>query len=96
MLEKLDLTIQPDTIVHNWTSDKGYLGDNFTVVDVSNTTVDVQSPNANNLQSIPKKDFVIVFNMWHEYLSGSVHRQQVRDKTRYSKYIISILHQLRV
>ena len=80
--------------VKNWTAAKGYLGDSFTIVQVSSSRVVISSPGATNVQSVPKHDFERVSAQWADYCSGSVQRQELRDITRFSKYIISILHHI--
>jgi len=92
MLKRLKESIPPNTRIENWTADNGYFGDDFIVEGVSNDAVCVEAPNAINRQSIPVKDFELVFNKWDGYISGSVKRHEIRDQTRYSKYIISIFH----
>lgn len=77
--------------IKNWTAAKGYLGDSFTISRVSSNCIVVSSPGAENEQSVPKRDFEILHAVWLPYCAGSVQRQEVRDKTRFSKYIISIL-----
>jgi len=89
-------SIAPNTTIENWTLDGGFIGDDFVVEEVSRDTVYVITPKAINRQSIPIKDFEAVFHMWGEYLSDSVKRHEIRDKTRYSKYIISIFHFLKL
>lgn len=84
----------PGTQVKNWTAAKGYLGDIFTIVRVSPEYVVVSSPEAENEQSVPKQDFQKLYIVWSGYCAGSVQRQNIRDMTRFSKYIISILHHI--
>ena len=82
--------------VKNWTSAKGYLGDSFTISKISANLVSITSPGAENELHVPRQDFEKVFAQWAEYCAGSVQRQQIRDTTRFSKYIISIFHQISV
>ena len=90
--QRIQAELRQGTTISNWTVKKGYLGDIFTVVDISLTYVKVETPKAKNHQPIPKEDFEAVYNVWNDYCRGSVQRQEIRDMTRYSKYIISILH----
>ena len=92
ILKRLKESVPANTIIENWTVDNGYIGDDFVVEGISGNAVSVVVPNAINPQSIPIKDFELVFHEWDGYLSGSVKRHEIRDKTRYSKYIISIFH----
>ena len=86
-----NLTLQ--TSIPNWTADKGLLGDSFTVSAVTPTHVEVDSPGAQNLQTI-HRDFEVVYAVWERYCNGKVPRREIRDSTRFSKCIISILHWL--
>ena len=80
-----------DTI-RNWTQHSGYIGDDFMIRDMGAEFVEIYSPGVTNIQRVPKKDFAAVCEMWDEYKAGRVPRYQVTDVTRFSKYIISILH----
>lgn len=81
--------------IKNWTTQKGYLGDSFTIVAITPDRITVDSPRAENLQAIPRRDFEAVEALWKGYCLGSVQRKDIRDLTRFSKYIISILHYVR-
>ena len=87
-----NLTLQ--TSIPNWTADKGLLGDSFTVSGVTPTHVEVDTPGAQNFQTIPDRDFEVVYDVWERYCNGTVPRHEIRDSTRFSKYVISILHWL--
>jgi len=49
-------------------------------------------PEDGSLQRIPKEDFRIVYDVWEQYLAREVRRYEIRDKTRFSSHIISIIH----
>ena len=80
-----------DTI-RNWTQHGGYLGDEFTVRAVEARAVVVDTPGATNLQRVPREDFAAVWAHWDDYCAGEFPRHRLRDMTRFSKYVISILH----
>lgn len=82
-----------DTI-RNWTRDSGYIGDEFVIRTVEAGIIEVDPPGAANLQRIPREDFAKVYRHWEGYNTGHIPRQQVRDITRFSKYIISIFHHI--
>lgn len=82
------------TVIPNWTADNGLLGDSFSVAAVTPGHIDVDAPGAQNVQRVPLADFQLVYDLWHDYLRGAVPRREIRDSTRFSKYIISILHWL--
>ncbi len=90
----LQIQLTPGTIIRNWTVENGFLGDEFTIVCVSQNYIEVDTPGAQNIQRIPQQDFQIVYNLWDDYRFGNVRRREIRDQTRFSKYIISILYWL--
>ena len=40
----------------------------------------------------PREDFAAVWAHWDDYCAGEFPRHRLRDMTRFSKYVISILH----
>lgn len=88
--------IQRTTIVShaikNWTKDKGYFGGDLIIHRVDSQFVEFDSPNAKNYQRVYKNEFATVYEVWDDYIAGRVKRHQIRDVTRFSKYIISLLH----
>ena len=84
--------LEPELGIKNWTAKKGYLGDSFTISAVDLNSITAHSPGAKKPQVIPRGDFEAVALLWQGYCSGEVQRQDIRDVTRFSKYIISILH----
>lgn len=88
----LQRKLKSGAVVQNWTADKGYLGDDMTVINVSRNSVTVKAPKAQNLQNVPKEDFGKVWKVWAGYKNQNIRRYELRDMTRFSKYIISILH----
>jgi len=81
--------------IRNWTIHSGYIGDDFEIHKVGDAYVEVQSPGAETIQHIPLADFAKVGHVWEGYVSGKLQRHVIRDKTRFSKYIISILHHVK-
>jgi hypothetical protein len=53
--------------------------------------IEVEVLGAKNLQRIPMGDFEKVYRIWHGYLNGTTKRSTIRERSRYSKYVISIL-----
>lgn len=80
--------------IPNWTQARGNLGDTMVINAVSDTAISFDAPRAKNIQHAPRKDFETLWNIWPDYLSGKVKRYEIRDLTRFSKYIISTLHWL--
>jgi hypothetical protein len=90
----LQTTLSAGMPIENWTQAKGLLGDSFTIVNVAAGFIEVNTPNASNLQRVPRADFELVYRQWTHYSTGQTRRHEIRDETRFSKYIISILHWL--
>jgi hypothetical protein len=44
------------------------------------------------LQTVPRADFEAVYELWDDYTCGATARSIFTPVTRYSKYVISILH----
>lgn len=91
----LQSRLKNGTEVPNWTAARGLLGDAFRVTSVMPRQVTVETAGAEHTQKISSSDFKAVYDVWSSYCEGSVRREQIRDMTRYSKYVISILHWLR-
>ncbi len=79
-------------IIPNWTRDKGYVGEPFKIVRIKEDVVEVEPPGAKNIQKIPRQDFQKVYEIWDDYCRGKIRRSEIGGLTRFSKYIISILH----
>ncbi|MGO9271927.1 MAG: hypothetical protein ACLQOO_16955 [Terriglobia bacterium] len=90
----LQAHLTPCTTIPNWTASKGLLGDSFVVSAVGPNHIEVDAPNAQNRQKVPVADFQTVYPMWNSYCLGQTARAAVRDATRFSKYVISVLHWL--
>jgi hypothetical protein len=87
-------TLSTGVTIENWTKDKEFLGNAFTIVRVAEDFIEVNTPNAFHLQRVPRSDFELVYRIWNSYLGRRIRRHEIRDRTRFSKYIISILHWL--
>lgn len=88
----LQRNLKPETEIQNWAVFNEYLGDNMTVTNIHQNYIYVHAPKAQTLQHIPKGDFKLVWELWSDYIEQRVKRYQIRDLTRFSKYIISIFH----
>lgn len=82
--------LQPGIIIRNWTTNNGYLGDDFKIISNNSDSITIETPGAKNLIKVPKKDFALMNENWKKYLSGEISRSHLRDLTYYSKYTISI------
>lgn len=92
--DSLQSNLRVGVTIPNWTAHKGLLGDSFTVTAVAPKSIDVDTPGAEAIQHIQMGDFEQVYNLWSSYRAGTTPRAEVRDKTRFSKYIISIFRWL--
>lgn len=81
-------------VIPNWTVHNGDIGEPFTVTDVSDTFMVVNTPGAKSLQRVPRTDFEKIYDRWDDYTHGGLARSAFSPLTRYSRYIISILHWL--
>jgi hypothetical protein len=91
MWDYLQSNLEPGTQIRNWTVLKDYFGDDMIIVKVNPNHIDVDPPQAKNLQVVPKKDFGKVWDVWSNYKRRITLRKELAEMTRYSKYIISIL-----
>lgn len=81
--------------IKNWTIHGGYLGDSFRVFAIRPGYVEVEAPHARTIPHIPRSEFEKVDRLWDDYVSRRMPRHAIRDQTRFSKYIISILQHFR-
>lgn len=84
--------LRPGMVIKNWTAFSGYIGEDSTIVHLSQSDISVDAPGAKTIQHVPRNDFKAVWEVWEGYKKGKVPREELRDITRFSKYIISILH----
>ena len=94
--QELQRDLHSGDTIRNWSQMRGFLGGTFTVSNVGPEFVEVDPPNAVNNQYIRKKEFAKVHGLWDAYNSGRVPRNVLRDLTRFSTYVISILHHLEI
>jgi hypothetical protein len=83
--------------INNWGYVRGYTGKSFKISRIETNFIVIDSPSAKNLQRVPKDDFRKVWEIWEAYLSQKVLRNKITAFiTRYSSYVISIFHDLKV
>lgn len=90
----LQAHLSAGVIIPNWTIHSGLLGDSFTVASVTPAAVVVETPGAQLPQVVRQADFQTVYDQWDAYCLGAMPRSDFTPLTRYSKYVISILHWL--
>ncbi len=92
MWARIQRKIAPGDTIRNWSRHSGYRGNDFTIHGVGARFVEIDSPGAKNIQHIPRMDFARVHEHWDAYNAGVFARSKLRDITRFSTYVISILH----
>ena len=73
---------------------KGNEEKKFEVVDITEESITIKSPTAIHPLKVPKNDFCKLAIVWIDYKYGYIQRHELRSKSRYSDYIIGILHWL--
>ena len=86
--------LQPIGITPAWSLD-GRATSEFEIVDINPNEVIVK-PKSGKSRKIPASEFEKVFSRWREYLSGRFARNELRNLTQNSTYIITILHLLEI
>ena len=71
----LQVNLGVDTNVKNWTTAKGYLGDQFKIIGISPKGITIESPKADTHQYVTKGDFEITYTHWEPYCSKKFKRQ---------------------
>ena len=92
MWARIQREIAPGDTIRNWSRYRGYRGKDFTIHGVGARFVEIDSPGAKSIQHIPRMDFARVHEHWDAYNAGVFARSKLRDITRFSTYVISILH----
>jgi len=85
--------LQEQVVIRNWTRDNGYLGQGDFGAIFRDGYIECHPPEAENPQKVPKQDFRFMYENWKDYTEGRIKRSQLRDRSRFTKYTISILHQ---
>jgi hypothetical protein len=78
--------------IRNWTVYWGHIGRGDFTAQAEDDTHIVCTLISGSKVEVPQDDFEVVYQVWSQYLSRKTPRYMVRDMTRHSKYIISILH----
>lgn len=81
----------------NWTVKSGEIGENFEAVYAGGDYITVYPKSALYVQKAPKNDFKLIYEKWDEYVAKLIPRSYFVKgpiaHIRFSKYIISIIHQ---
>jgi hypothetical protein len=82
----------------NWTEHSGEISESFGAVYTGGNYV-IAYPGSAGIQRIPKSDFKIMYENWDGYVTGLIPRSYFVKgsgsiaRSRFSKYVISIIHQ---
>jgi hypothetical protein len=90
----LQTTLFVGATIQNWTARNGHIGEPFEIVAITPDVVVVVAPRARTPQTVRRADFEKVYALWDDYARGLIPRSAFTPLTRYSKYVISILHWL--
>lgn len=88
----LQATLCAGTRIPNWTARSGQVGEPFEIGSINPDVVVIIAPGARTPQIVRRADFEKVYALWDDYVRGLVPRSAFTPLTRYSKYVISILH----
>ena len=56
--------------IKNWTAANGFLGDDFSIVRVESSHVEISSPNAETIHRVGKNDLEVVYSNCETYCAG--------------------------
>lgn len=80
--------------VQHWSKDSGDLDGRFKVEEVLTGRLEISSKQIRGRRRIRRADFEAVAAEWPAYVAGRTLRRHLRDSSRNSTYIISLLHWL--
>ena len=83
-------------VIPRWTRDSGFLDNPIFITKLRPWAIEITTPSVRRSISIPREDFEKVWALWKSYLQGRVSRREIRNLTRHSAYIISILYSVQV
>jgi hypothetical protein len=90
----LQSRLHVDAVIQNWTVHSGAVGEPFVIEAVGQNVIVVNAPGATTPQLVRRADFEAVYALWDDYIRGATPRSAFTPLTRYSKYVVSILHWL--
>jgi len=80
----------------NWTVKSGEIGEDFEAVHGGGNYIIIY-PKSAGVQKVPKNDFRIIYENWNGYVAEAIPRSHFVhgpiSKSRFTKYVISIIHQ---
>jgi hypothetical protein len=84
-------TLRPSQTVRSWGKARGYTGGTFNVEYIDQDGMTVSSARTSAPRLVGKDDFARVYEVWGRYLGGNMSRQELRDISHNTTYILSIL-----
>ena len=78
--------------IQNWSADKGYTGERFQIKDVEPSSVTIEADGTSIPRQVAKSEFRKIFADWPAYRVGTIRRSALRDKSKNTTYILSLLH----
>jgi hypothetical protein len=94
MWDQLRERLYPGTSIPAWSVKNRYLGWDFTAAAVHAEHLEVTGGDIGGSRRITRADFETVADLWPGYIGGAVQRQQIRDASQNSTYILGILRWL--
>ena len=90
--EQIQRTVAAGDTIRNWSHHSGYMGNDFTIHAIEARFVEIDSPGAESIQHVTREQFARVHEHWNAYNAGTFARSRFTNVTRFSTYVISILH----
>ena len=78
--------------IQNWSADKGYTRGRFRITDVEPSSITIEADGTSVPRQVAKSEFQKIFADWPAYRAGPARRSVLRDKSKNTTYILSILH----
>jgi hypothetical protein len=78
--------------VQNWTAQKGSSSDSMKILEVGSDYILIDAPKTRVFQHVSRQDVEGIWNIWEDYKEDNVEQEKLVQLTRYSKYVISLLH----
>jgi hypothetical protein len=85
--------LSDETVILNWTACHGFYGDNFRAIYNEIGFIECDVPGAEKIQRVTKKTIGKIYPYWEGYSTKKMARKHFIEKSRHTKYSISLLHQ---
>lgn len=81
-------------VIPNWATHRRATGEPFAIAALTRNSIVVDPGGGAGMQTVRRADFEAIDPLWGDYVRGVCPRTTFTPLTRYSKYVISILHWL--